>query len=39
MKFLTLPFTKEEERKKEREEQKHNPTSKTLFLKLLNYCN
>ena len=29
MKFLTLPLTK-----KEREEQKHNPTSKT-FLKVL----
>ena len=34
MKFLILPLTKK--KKNEREEQKHNPTSKT-FLKLKNF--
>ena len=32
MKFLTILFTR---KKREREEQKHNPTSKLSFLKLL----
>ena len=35
MKFLTLPLIKV---KKKRKEQKHNPTLKTLFLKLLKIC-
>ena len=34
MKSLTLTFTKKT-KKKEREELKHNPTSKTFFLKHL----
>ena len=35
MEFLTLPLTKQ---KNKRKEQKYNPISKSLFLKLLKNC-
>ena len=35
MKSLTLTFTKKTKKEREREELKHNPTSKTFFLKHL----